>query len=119
MEAMNRPSSWLVPSVAHLLRIAREEAGLEQDELAVLIGVSRNSIGNYESTKYARKRKAHVITRWAMACGVVPRSIDPTLPGSDGPDTDPDQGFQHSTCMADIVPIRARRTAAPAVAVAA
>ena len=44
--------------VRHRLRIAREYAGLEQNELAELIGVSRNTVGNAESGH----KKPHQIT---------------------------------------------------------
>ncbi|MCV7065642.1 helix-turn-helix transcriptional regulator [Mycolicibacterium farcinogenes] len=73
--------------VRHRLRIAREYAGLEQSELADLIGVSRNTVGNYEKGHGDPRRI--VINAWALACGVPASWIltgDPA-PGS-GPDDD-------------------------------
>jgi DNA-binding XRE family transcriptional regulator len=54
--------------VRHRLRIAREEASLEQGELADLIGVSRQSISAAESGK-SEPRKI-TLNAWALATGV-------------------------------------------------
>lgn len=54
--------------VKHRLRIAREFAGLEQDELAVLMGVARNTVINAE--KGHRQPRKIVLNAWALACGV-------------------------------------------------
>lgn len=54
--------------VKHRLRIAREFAGLEQDELAERIGVSRTTIGNAE--RGVVKPRKITINAWALACGV-------------------------------------------------
>lgn len=54
--------------VKHRLRIAREYAELEQIELADLIGVSRNTVGNAEKGRGDTRRI--VINAWALACGV-------------------------------------------------
>lgn len=50
------------------LRIAREHAGLEQDELADMIGVSRNTISNAESGKVHPRRIT--LNAIALATGV-------------------------------------------------
>ncbi len=42
------------------LRIARKRKGLEQSELASLVGVSRNSISNWENGK-VEIRKNHIL----------------------------------------------------------
>lgn len=52
----------------HRLRIAREYAGYDRDQLADLIAVSRNTIGNAESGRAAPRRI--MINAWALACGV-------------------------------------------------
>ena len=54
--------------VRHRLRIAREFAGLEQDDLAALMGVARNTVINAE--KGHRKPRKIVLNAWALACGV-------------------------------------------------
>lgn len=54
--------------VRHRLRIAREFAGLEQDELAERIGVSRNTVGNSEKGRV--KPRKITLNAWALACGV-------------------------------------------------
>jgi DNA-binding XRE family transcriptional regulator len=52
----------------HRLRIAREFAGYERDQLAELIAVSRNTIANAETGRSAPRRI--MVNAWAMACGV-------------------------------------------------
>lgn len=54
--------------VHHRLRIAREYAGYDQDQLAKIIGISRNTVGNAEKAKVAPR--TIVVNAWAMACGV-------------------------------------------------
>lgn len=54
--------------VRHRLRIAREHAGLEQDQLADFIGVSRNTVYNYEHGRTNPRRI--VLNAWALATGV-------------------------------------------------
>lgn len=70
----------------HRLRIAREYAGLEQIELAELIGVSRSTVGNAEKGR-VRPRKI-VVNAWAMACGVPASWLVTGLPPDNGPDDD-------------------------------
>lgn len=50
------------------LRKARENAGLEQLELAQDIGISRNTVANYEHGKTKARRP--VILAWAVRTGV-------------------------------------------------
>jgi transcriptional regulator with XRE-family HTH domain len=54
--------------VHHRLRIAREYAGLEQEELARLIGISRTTVGNAEKARVKPRRIT--LNAWALACGV-------------------------------------------------
>lgn len=73
--------------VKHRLRIAREFADLEQDELASLMGVARNTVINAE--KGHRRPRKIVINAWALACGVRASWIEngkgsPVNPGPDG-----------------------------------
>lgn len=71
--------------VRHRLRIARETAGLEQAELAALMGVSRNTIGNAESGKTDPRRI--VLNAWALATGVPVGWLENgENPHQDGPD---------------------------------
>jgi DNA-binding XRE family transcriptional regulator len=80
--------------VRHRLRIAREYAGLEQEELAEMIGVNRHTISNAEKGR-VQPRKI-TINAWALACGVPaswikkggrsnPPDHGPTLPENVGP----------------------------------
>jgi transcriptional regulator with XRE-family HTH domain len=52
---------------AQRLRIARENAGMEQGDLSSLIGVSRVTISNYEQGRAVRRP---VMMAWAKATGV-------------------------------------------------
>jgi DNA-binding XRE family transcriptional regulator len=66
--------------VRHRLHIAREYAGLEQGQLAELIGVSRTTISNAENGRVAARRIT--LNAWALACGVpVNWIINGPLPG--------------------------------------
>ncbi len=55
-------------TLADRLRKAREFAGLEQNELAALTHISRNTIGNYEGGKV--RPKMSYLMLWAQVCGV-------------------------------------------------
>ncbi len=55
--------------VRHRLRIAREYAGLEQEELADRMGVTRSTISNCENPGHGTPRRT-TINAWALACGV-------------------------------------------------
>lgn len=50
------------------LRKARETAGLTQIELSGMLGIARNTVGNYELGE--SEPKAALLARWATACGV-------------------------------------------------
>lgn len=52
----------------HRLLIAREWAGYEQTQLAEEMGVSRNTISNYEHGRTTPRKL--VLNAWARACGV-------------------------------------------------
>lgn len=55
-------------NIADRLRKAREEAGLDQTELAARIAVSRPTVSNYE-TGFSPPRLI-VLRAWAAVCGV-------------------------------------------------
>lgn len=59
-------ASWPI-QLHHRLRIAREEAGLSQAELAEAIDVGRRSVTHYENGEIRPKR--HVIVAWALRTG--------------------------------------------------
>jgi len=69
--------------VRHRLRIAREYAGYDQEQLAKIIGISRNSVTNAEKGKVTARKV--VLNAWAIACGV-PLSWILTGNGPDGGD---------------------------------
>ena len=80
-------NSGTVPTieVKHRLRIAREYAGLDQDQLAVRMDVTRSTISNAEQGKVKPRRMT--VNAWAMACGV-PASWINTGEQPDQPDPD-------------------------------
>ena len=55
-------------TVPHRLRIARETAGLDQNELADKMGVSRGTISNAENGR--RIPRKIVVNAWSSATGV-------------------------------------------------
>ena len=55
-------------TVPHRLRIARETAGLDQNELADKMGVSRGTISNAENGR--RIPRKIVVNAWSNATGV-------------------------------------------------
>ena len=89
--------------VRHRLRIAREFAGLEQEDLAARMGVTRSTISNAENGKGAPRRTT--INAWALACGV-PASwiIDGTgphpHPDNDGAPTNKPTGWYRPASIA-------------------
>jgi DNA-binding XRE family transcriptional regulator len=65
--------------VGYLLRIAREEAGLTQRELAGRLGVSQQAVAQAE--RWDSNPTVELIRRWAAACGAT-ASIRLTRPRS-------------------------------------
>lgn len=70
--------------VRHRLRIAREYAGLEQAELALIMSVTRSTISNAENGRGTPQRTT--INLWALACGVPAEWIRTGKPPQDNPD---------------------------------
>lgn len=55
-------------TIADRLRKAREHAQLEQRELAADLGISRNTVNNYEHARHSPRRP--VVLAWGIRCGV-------------------------------------------------
>lgn len=77
--------------VRHRLRIAREYAGLEQEDLAERSGISRSTISSAELGKKQPHRMT--VNAWALACGV-PASWIWT---GKNPPADPNDGVANPT----------------------
>jgi transcriptional regulator with XRE-family HTH domain len=58
---------WEQGVVGYLLRLAREEAGLTQRELAGRLGVSQQAVAQAE--RWQSNPTVELIRRWAAACG--------------------------------------------------
>jgi len=67
---MNTETTGQVPewSIEDRLRKARDLTGLDQDEFAELIGVSRGTVSSYERGSDTHKRP--YLLAWAMGSGV-------------------------------------------------
>lgn len=61
-----------VPSwtIGDRLRKAREITGLDQGDFAERIGLSRNTVGSYESGRGKKPPRGIVLNAWALATGV-------------------------------------------------
>ena len=83
--------------VHHLLRIAREFAGLEQSELAERIGISRTSVCSAEKGRTHPRRIT--LNAWALATGVPVTWIitGEGPPSDDGGDGVRPKGFEPLT----------------------
>lgn len=68
----------------HRLRLAREYAGYDREQLAAAMEVSRNSIYNAESGRTVPRKL--MLNAWALACGV---PVDWILTGKP-PETPPE-----------------------------
>ncbi len=97
----------------HRLRIAREEASLEQAELAELMGVSRNVISNAESGRTVPRKI--VFNAWALATGVpvswLEHGVGEVPPGDGGPQGQDEvrpEGFEPPTFCLVAAPTNAQ-----------
>lgn len=66
------------------LRKARELTGLNAEDFAAELNVSRSTVHNYESPSYDKKRRVIVLKAWAMRSGVDYHWL--TTGEADGPD---------------------------------
>lgn len=83
---MSTQPSGVVPqwTIADRLRKAREVTGMDQRQFADHIGISRNTVTNYETGKTTRFSRP-MLAAWAMATGV---RLD-WLEGNEGPNSGP------------------------------
>jgi DNA-binding XRE family transcriptional regulator len=58
---------WEVDQAGYLLRLAREEAGLTQSELAARLGVSQQAVSRAEA--WTSNPTVGLLRRWLGACG--------------------------------------------------
>lgn len=79
----------LIPewTVADRLRKAREATGMDAREFAEHVGISRNTVSNYENGKTTRINRP-MLAAWSMATGVPIQWLEtgtaPTQPEPDG-----------------------------------
>lgn len=86
-------------TLADRLRKAREVAGLDQNELAQVLEISRNSVGNAESGK-VHPRKI-TLSQWALRTGV---PLEWLLSGKEG--SQPDDGLSNATGRSLLASVR-------------
>lgn len=79
------------------LRKAREHAGMDQEELALRIGVSRGTVSNYELGRGTRPPKVVVLRAWANECGVPYEWLVDNFRPTYGMKVQPNRGFVSST----------------------
>lgn len=94
---MSEQGSYHIPewNTGDRLRKARTARGLTQGELATLIGVAENTIGNYETGATTNHRKI-VVNAWALATGVPVEWLLYGVEPSNGPDGGPEQAERQS-----------------------
>ena len=81
-------------TIGDRLRKARELIGIDRAEFAEQIGISRNTVTNYEHDKV--KPRVVVLRAWAMRCGVAEQWIRSGQPPF-GPSPGQDVNFGWST----------------------
>lgn len=109
-EHHNTPPEW---TLTDRLRKAREVAGLDQAELAELIGVGRTSISNYEKAVSTPKRP--VILSWALATGVPVEWLASGITPEPGPNEPHTMPGKHSPWSPDGAPAPPLHLVAPPV----
>lgn len=90
MHSTTNPGTLPRWTVADRLRKAREDAGLDQAELAKRIGVARSTVSNYEGSKTSPRKP--ILRLWAMETEV---PLEWLL---DGYGDTSDQGFTGNRC---------------------
>lgn len=86
------------------LHMARFLAGLEVRELCALTGISRNTVANYESSSWDRKRNPAYIRLWALATGVPYEWLAGDAPNGGGASSGIKAGYRLDGESAAIVP---------------
>lgn len=104
----------LVPewTVGDRLRKARELLGLDQGPFALLIGVSRGTVSNYERG-LTERYKPVVMNAWALATGVPVEWLESGTPTYSGPPPDGGPGGVDTPALAKLTEqkrSRARRS---------
>jgi len=86
MRMSTQPEGRRVPNwtIAERLYLARTVAGYEKNQLADVIGCSRDTVGNYESRQWLRRRSPAYLKAWALACDVDAGWLITGEPPSDG-----------------------------------
>lgn len=77
------------------LHMARYLAKMEMQELARATGISRNTIANYESMEWDRRRNPAYIRLWALATGVPYEWLSGDVPQSPDGESVFRMGYTH------------------------
>jgi transcriptional regulator with XRE-family HTH domain len=88
-------------------------AGLEMQELADRMDVSRGTVSHYENADYARQRQRSTIRLWALATGYPFEWLADGVPTSGDPLSALDRDEQHDADSgANVLPFRPRAAVA-------
>lgn len=114
-----QPNEVFTPDLPQYARLhmARFMAGLEMQELADRMDISRGTVSNYEDANYSRQRQRSTIRLWALATGYPFEWLADGVPSS--PDGERVLGMgnfpqDHSAQIVQLDEARFRREAAAA-----
>ena len=91
------------------LHLARYMAGMEVRELAAATGISRNTIHNYESADWDRRRNPAYIRLWALATGVPFGWLSGGVPSSGDTGSVKRMDYRNPRVFAPFIPGRGHR----------
>lgn len=100
--AVSTSTAGIIPviDVHRRLRIARDiySTRISQDDFGTLVGISGNTVGNYETGATTRLKDIYIqrwaevtgVDYWWLKTGLTPNDTDPNLPHSDYKSADSD-----------------------------
>jgi transcriptional regulator with XRE-family HTH domain len=91
------------------LHLARFMAGLEMQELADRMDISRGTVSNYEDADYSRQRQRSTIRLWALATGYPFDWLADGVPSSPDGESVKHRGYGHDAGSEAIVHDAAHR----------
>lgn len=104
-----QPTEVYTPSLPQYARLhlARFMSGLEIQELADRMDISRGTVSNYEDADYTRQRQRSTIRLWALATGYPFEWLADGVPQSPDGETVLGMDDMQSTGFGRVIPFRA------------